>query len=765
MSTPETHPRRPRRLLAAAAAAVLAATTLVPSTAFAQQAAPTFTDVDYDSVHGDAIDHAAGEGIVVGYSDGDFEPARAVTRGQLASILVRTFDLEPVTPARFADARGTTHEGAIEAAAAAGIISGYADGTFRPGEPIRRDHLASMIARHLDVDASDDGSFEDLDGNRYEGQINALDDLGIMRGRSATTFDPAGNLRRDQTASVVSRLLRHLGSQQAEFTLTLLHANDGESALIPDTTTGEGGVARFVAQLQDLQDAAPAGADAGVLTISSGDNFLAGPQLAASEADGVFYDARVYVEAGFDAMTIGNHDFDFGPDRLVEFIEAIPDVPFLSANLDFSDEPGLAALEAEGRLAGSAVFEVAGRDVGIVGATTEQLRSISSPRNVEVSAVLAAVQAEVDALLADGVEIIVLSSHLQDLDEELTLVPRLTGVDAVIGGGGGEALGPRYPRFARDADGNRVPVVTTPGAYADIGHLVLHFDADGDLLAAGLDSALLPVDPTGPRNQTIVDTVEAPVAEHVAELAANIVATTEVPLDGRRQEPGVRDRETNLGNILTDGLLATARLYADEYGVPEADVALQNGGGMRIEAIIQPGNVTELDTYRIASFANFISVAQVSGDQLRSALERSVSAQPGAGGFHGQWAGIQFTFDTSRQAQTVDFLAEEITTQGERIVDAVVTRADGTEVVLVEDGETVAGAEVFSMATISFLFGGDGYFALEDVENVQLPFTYQQGLLAQFEAIGTVTSANYPDLSVDADTYTRFGPIGEFAIG
>jgi 2',3'-cyclic-nucleotide 2'-phosphodiesterase (5'-nucleotidase family) len=184
--------------------------------------------------------------------------------------------------------------------------------------------------------------------------------------------------------------------------LTVLHANDGESALLP---TGDlPGAARFVADIQATRRAqqapfAASEADLGVVTVSSGDNYLAGPRLNASlEDDDAFYDALVYTEGGFDAMTIGNHEFDFGPDLLADFIEATGDIPFISANLDFSSEPHSLRSRTTGGSPAARSSTTAGRDMGIVGATTTQLSAISSPRNVTVSEVLPAVQAEVDAL-------------------------------------------------------------------------------------------------------------------------------------------------------------------------------------------------------------------------------------------------------------------------------------------------------------------------------------------------------------------------------
>jgi 2',3'-cyclic-nucleotide 2'-phosphodiesterase (5'-nucleotidase family) len=553
------------------------------------------------------------------------------------------------------------------------------------------------------------------------------------------------------------------------FELTVLHHNDGESALIP--TASDPGAARFVADLQALQDVGRSSRQEprAAITISSGDNYLAGPRLQASfENPGAFYDALVYTTAGFDAMTIGNHEFDFGPGVLADFIEAAGDLPFISANLDFSSEPRLAALEADGRIAASTVVTKEGRDIGIVGATTTQLGSISSPGRVTISEVLPAVQAEVDDLTAAGIDIILLSSHLQDLAEELELIPNLRDVDAVIGGGGAEDLRDNYPLIAIDADGNEVPVVTTPGDYRDIGKLVLNFDRDGDLVSVGEDSALLAVPLEGPVNQFIVDNVEAPVAAYVAGLGSNVIATTEVPLDGR-SPVGVRTRETNLGNLMADGLLTAARLRAAEFGLPQADIALQNGGGMRQNRLIPPGPVTELDSFDIAAFSNFVSVAQIDGVALKSALERSVSAQPAAGGFHGQWAGIRFTFDTSRPAQTIDFLDRVVVEEGSRIIDAVVTRADGTTVVLVDDGVLVGGDEMFTIASIDFILrsGGDGYFSLE-VPFTTIGISYQRALFEQFVRLGTVTEAQYPDVSgtTEGSTpfFTRFGPVTGFSL-
>ncbi len=161
---------------------------------------------------------------------------------------------------------------------------------------------------------------------------------------------------------------------------------------------------------------------AGAILVSSGDNYLAGPEFNLSIQRGVpFFDAIGLDLIGYDALAIGNHEFDFGPDVLADFIQSFSQTmpPFLSANLDFSGEPRLL-------IAASAVVKKRGQRIGIIGSTTPNLTFISSPRNVIVGQdVAGAVQAEVSRLESMGVNKIILISHLQGLAEDLTLLTQL----------------------------------------------------------------------------------------------------------------------------------------------------------------------------------------------------------------------------------------------------------------------------------------------------------------------------------------------------
>ena len=251
-----------------------------------------------------------------------------------------------------------------------------------------------------------------------------------------------------------------------EFTLAVLHNNDGESQLVNAGGGLEdfGGIARFATQAR-LQRAEARGDGYGSILLSSGDNFLAGPELAAGVENGVpFYDTLALDYLRYDAIAIGNHDFDFGPDFLAEFLSGYR-IPGQTAVPE--RQPGLLARSLRCRHSQMPASSAAARSwappascIGVVGFVTPNLRFISSPRDVVVDPDIAAVaQAEIDKLTARGVDKIIVISHLQDIDEDIALASELYGVDVMIAGGGDELL-------ANDGDllvpGDDLPVRRVP---------------------------------------------------------------------------------------------------------------------------------------------------------------------------------------------------------------------------------------------------------------------------------------------------------------
>ena len=536
------------------------------------------------------------------------------------------------------------------------------------------------------------------------------------------------------------------------FTLTILHNNDGESKLLPDEDSGFPGVARFATQVK-LMQAAAAAAGSGVVTLTSGDNFLASQELGISLArDGALYDS-VALSGLYDAMALGNHDFDFGPDVTARFIEGFdPPVTFLSANADFAGEPVLQALVDSGKLAASTVVETDGQRVGVIGAVTPLLPNISSPRNVVISDVLAAVTAEAESLAAQGVNKIILVSHLQGVSEEVALVADLAGVDIVIAGGGDDLLrnegdtctpedepaGP-YPLLVEDSTGTDVPVITAPGGYRCIGELTVTFDGDGNIVSHTGRSVGVSFDVTP--DPTVQSSVIEPLAAAVAEVDADVIGQSEVDLDGRRAM--VRTGSTNQGNLHADALRAAATNLAEDFGTPVPDAAVQNGGGIRNDAVIPAGEITTGDTWDIAPFGNFLVVGEVPRETFHVLLERAVDRIPGAGGQFPQVSGFTFTYDPSAPARETDRAGDcsLAGNPGSRIREVALD--DGT--VIVRDGAVVPGDPIV-LATIDFLANGGDCYPLAGIEFTKLGVSYQQALADYIAADlgGTIASADYP---------------------
>ncbi|MEW6650040.1 MAG: 5'-nucleotidase C-terminal domain-containing protein, partial [Chloroflexota bacterium] len=367
---------------------------------------------------------------------------------------------------------------------------------------------------------------------------------------------------------------------------------------------------------------------------------------------------------------------------------------------------------------------------------------------------------EVQRLQAMNINKIILISHLQSITEDLDMVPYLSGIDVIIAGGGDEVLANpgqllvpgdetrifgSYPLWATDASGVRVPVVTTAGSYAYVGRLIAGFDKAGNLLM--IDEKSGPVRVAGgnqpdavPADPQVQALVVDPLVAALDEMDNNIIGTSEVPLDGQRGT--VRTRETNLGSLVADALRWQATQLAGVYGVPVPQVALQNGGGIRNNTILPAGNLTELDTFSVLPFPNFVSVVEdVSREQFKEILENAVSRVDRVDGRFAQISGFRFTWNPAGTAQVLD-ADGNVTTVGSRVVS--VTLDDGT--VIIADGSVVPGAAL-TVATIDFLARSGDQYPFRGAPFTTVGVTYQQALQNYIQGGlgGLVSAAQYPE--------------------
>ena len=423
----------------------------------------------------------------------------------------------------------------------------------------------------------------------------------------------------------------------SNFTLEILHTADQEAgiAALDDAPN-------FSAVLNALkaEDLGNDGEADNTIVLSSGDAFIPGLVYEASEETlGAAGRADILIqnELGFDAIALGNHEFDNGTEELAGLIAAVeddpatPDVdesyvgtafPYLSSNLDFSTDANLAPLVVEdaqapqgNSLAASTIIDVNGEPIGVIGATTPTITSIADsgdvtvlpadfdgdPTDAQLDALAAEIQADVDALLEANPDVdkVIVLSHMQQISIEQALASRLTGVDVIIAGGsntlladetdrlrdGDEAQGD-YPIFTTDANGEPVAIVNTDGNYQYVGRLVIEFDENGNIIPESYDaevSGAYATDDQGVSDlnaESLVDPEIQAITDDlravIVEAESNVFGVSEVYLDGTRGS--VRTEETNLGNLTADANLAAAQ-EADDTVV----ISLKNGGGIRAD--------------------------------------------------------------------------------------------------------------------------------------------------------------------------------------
>ena len=586
-----------------------------------------------------------------------------------------------------------------------------------------------------------------------------------------------------------------------DYTLQILHASDLEGGV--EAIDSAGNFAAIVDKFEDEYE--------NTIILSAGDNYIPGPFFgAAGDSDlreplQEFYqdlfdepgltnvregvgrvDISIMNAIGFDASAVGNHEFDAGTNAFSDVIGTdirgteLGDTrwlgaqfPYLSANLDFSGDDNLSdlytseilentafqstpddltAAAAAPKIAPATIIEEGGEKIGVVGATTQLVETISStggvdvidPESNDMAALAAILQPTIDQLIADGINKIIVVSHLQQISLEKELVGLLSGVDVVIAGGSdtlqadetdrlrnGDTAAEDYPFTTTNKDGDPAVIVSTDGEYSYVGRLVVNFDADGKVITESIDpnvSGAYATDEQGVSDvygDNIADAfAEGSKGQQVQDLTAEvqnvvtqsdgiIFGQSDVFLEGRRTE--VRTEETNFGNLTADANLAAAQA-ADDSVV----ISIKNGGGIRAEigsidgltgeegptlanpdAGKEAGDISQLDIENSLRFNNGLTLLTVTAQELLDIIEHGV-ADSGDGATPGsfpQVSGLAFSFDDDSP-------------EGDRVQSLAIKDENGNVIdTIAENGELVGDANrTFRIVTLNFLAdGGDGY--------------------------------------------------------
>ncbi|KAK3789429.1 hypothetical protein RRG08_010622 [Elysia crispata] len=353
---------------------------------------------------------------------------------------------------------------------------------------------------------------------------------------------------------------------------------------------------------------------------------------------------------GYDAMGLGNHEFDNNVVGLIPFVNNAT-FQVLSSNIDLSNTPAL-----QGKIQRSAKFDIGGETIGVIGYTTTDTTYISDPGNVKFTDELTAVQAEADKLMADGVNKIIAVGH-QGFSHDRDMASSLRGVDVIVGGHSNTFL------YTGDAPSNEDPLgdypfVTQTSATGEtvlvvqdyafgkyLGSLHVTFDNDGKVTNYHGNPILL--DASVPKDNATESVVQSYLPQ-IQALQQDSIGSTHVFLEGDAKV--CRTRECNLGNFICDGILEQNLRHSDARYWSDVSIAVVNSGGIR--ASINTGAITVGDAIKVQPFRNTIDIVELRGDSVLEILEHSASLWTEVeeelnGGFL-QVAGMRIVYDMSQ---------------------------------------------------------------------------------------------------------------------
>ncbi|MFD1204750.1 MULTISPECIES: 5'-nucleotidase C-terminal domain-containing protein [Sporosarcina] len=520
-------------------------------------------------------------------------------------------------------------------------------------------------------------------------------------------------------------------AKSSDFSLTVFHTNDTHAHLE--------NIAQFSALLKEKRAATPNN-----VLLHAGDVFSG--TLYFNEFLGQA-DLKFLNYLGYDAMTFGNHEFDLGLSNdghkaLSDFVKGA-NFPFVAANLDFSKDSNFNGLQKRevtaepenGKIYNGIVKEVDGEKIGIFGLTTEETVAISSPEKITFSNYITEAKAAVEAFEELGINKIIAVTHIgfddnSAIDNDQELAKNVPGIDIIVGGHTHSKL--EQPVVFNE-DKEPTIIVQADQYHNFLGQLDVTFDENG--VIKEYNGVLHEVDPEGEKDAEAADLIK-PYADQVASTMEKPTGgVADVFLSGLRDLGGVRAGETNLGNIITDGMLSKAKEID-----PEVSIAFQNGGGIR--ASINQGDITYGDVLTVLPFGNNLAIIELSGAELKETFEHSVKEYPKESGGFLHVAGMQVIFDGKAEV-------------GKRVVSLKI------------NGEEVEDGKMYKAATNVFTArGGDGFEALgkayEEGRASEPGFSDWENLADHLKSIGHITqgiegrilaTVPYKDVSLDSWAY------------
>ncbi|MGN1307917.1 MAG: 5'-nucleotidase C-terminal domain-containing protein, partial [Faecousia sp.] len=639
---------------------------VIPSV-FAANVAP-FTDVDDSDWFAPFVKYVYEHDpqLMNGTSATTFEPDGTCTRAMAAVVLYRLADpvIPSVKPSTFIDLTEDWYKNGIAWAQQKGIVNGVGDNRFDPDGLVTREQLVTMLWRYAGSPKVEGDFLKDFpDANQVaayaKDAFNWAISLKIIAGSDGKLL-PQDNATRAQFAKIISvfdeatkpceehtwdegKVTKEpTCTEEGEIVYTCERCGETKTETLPATghnyvngvCTGCGDklasedeiVIYYTNDVHTYIDGALSydniadlkaqtkSVAAGVLLLDAGDHVQ-------GTAYGSMDKGKTIIElmaaANYDAATLGNHEFDYGMERTLEITKQAG-FPYLSCNF-YHEDNGMAT---GGVLDGFKIFEVGGKKIAVVGITTPESFTKSTPKyfqdengkyiygiagGTDGAALYQSVQAAVDAAKKNGADYVIALGHLGDdpsskpwTSEEV--IANTTGIDAFIDGHSHSTV---EMKEVKNKDGKSVVLTQTGSYFNAIGRMSITKDGIKTELISeytGSDKDVAAI-----KNDWIaeIDTKLGEVIGHTALTFDNY------DKDGNRL---VRKQETNTGDFAADALY-----YLFDNMDLDVDLAIMNGGGVRNKAIT--GDISYKTCKEIHTFGNVACLITVTGQQILDALE------------------------------------------------------------------------------------------------------------------------------------------------
>lgn len=482
---------------------------------------------------------------------------------------------------------------------------------------------------------------------------------------------------------------RHASPAEGALSLTILHTNDTHSHIAGinkygnacfDDTDCRGGLARIATAIRTAKSRSD-----NIIALDAGDQFQGTLFYSVNKWPML---AELDQHMPYDAMTLGNHEFDEGCLELTRFLAALP-FPVLAANL----KPAKGCPMLKGNYAPYTLLTVRGQKVAVVGIANNEVVSLAAacPRTF-FEDTAACLQRTVRDLEAQGVKHIIALTHI-GLPEDRKLARSVDGVDIIVGGHSHSYLGPdseegSYPIIERSPSGQPVLVVTAKRAAQYLGELNVIFDAQGVPLRWNGGARELAVsEPRDAETSALVQKYAASLDEFRNHKVGSHHLSLPDGIDACREDDCLG------GSLIADAMLEYARPFGGQ-------VALCNGGSVR--AALPAGDISRGDLLSVIPFGNTLVMREITGERLLAALEHGVSEEGGQGPRLLHTAGLRYVVDAARPA-------------GSRIVRAEI----------LDEKDTATHLDLkarYVIVTIEYLArGGDAYAMLKDSKVIPSP--------------------------------------------